>query len=172
MLGAKRFLYTTSYIWLANQIQYCSNFSKASKHSIVDSTSVSAASSRPTAVMNPLASPNDTFQYEAGSSSVAFVTTPDSKTARKLAEGIIEHKLAACVNIIPQIQSIYMWEGKINEDNEYLMMIKTKTSRLEELTKWVRDNHPYSVAEVITLPIQQGNALYMKWLADTVPDKN
>lgn len=111
----------------------------------------------------------DQYQYVSGSSSVAFVTTPDSKTAKKLAHGLVERKLAACVNIIPQIQSIYLWEGKVNEDSEYLMMIKTKSNRIEELTKWVRDNHPYSVAEVITMPIEHGNPLYMKWLHESIP---
>lgn len=114
---------------------------------------------------------DENYKYESGSSSVAFVTVPDDKIAKKLAKGIIEQKLAACVNIIPNIQSIYMWEGKINEDSEYLMMIKTRTSRIDELSKWVRDNHPYSVAEVITLPIENGNLPYMKWLSESVPDK-
>ncbi|XP_054727192.1 protein CutA homolog [Anastrepha obliqua] len=109
--------------------------------------------------------------YTAGSSSVAFVTTPDEKLAKKLAQGLVEKQLAACVNIIPQIQSIYMWEGKVNEDNEYLMMIKTRTSRLDDLIKFVRENHSYSVAEVITLPIEKGNAPYLSWIAQTVPDK-
>ncbi|ALC49887.1 CG11590 [Drosophila busckii] len=109
--------------------------------------------------------------YTAGSSSVAFVTTPDKESAKKLAHGIIERKLAACVNIIPQIESIYMWEGKVNEDNEYLMMIKTRSTRIEELSKFVRENHPYSVAEVISLPIQAGNSPYLNWIMQTVPEK-
>ncbi|XP_067636147.1 divalent-cation tolerance protein CutA [Eurosta solidaginis] len=109
--------------------------------------------------------------YTPGSSSVAFVTTPDEKLAKKLAQGLVERKLAACVNIIPQIQSVYMWEGKVNEDNEYLMMIKTRTSRVDELIKFVRENHSYSVAEVITLPIEKGNVPYLSWIAQTVPDK-
>ncbi|XP_011182411.1 protein CutA homolog [Zeugodacus cucurbitae] len=109
--------------------------------------------------------------YTAGSSSVAFVTTPDDKLAKKLAQGLVEKKLAACVNIIPHIQSIYMWEGKVNEDNEYLMMIKTRTSRMDEVIKFVRENHSYSVAEVIALPIEAGNAPYLSWIAQTVPDK-
>lgn len=114
---------------------------------------------------------SDNNAYESGTSSVAFVTVPDDKIAKKLSRGLVEQNLAACVNIIPNIQSVYLWEGKINEDSEYLMIIKTRTSRLEELTKWVRDNHPYSVAEVITLPIQTGNLPYMKWLAESVPEK-
>lgn len=114
---------------------------------------------------------DETYKYESDSSSVAFVTAPDDKVAKKLAKGLIEQKLAACVNIIPNIQSIYMWEGELNEDSEYLMMIKTRTSRFEELSKWIRDNHPYSVAEVISLPIKNGNPPYMKWLSESVPDK-
>ncbi|XP_017063685.1 protein CutA homolog [Drosophila eugracilis] len=109
--------------------------------------------------------------YEAGSSSVAFVTTPDRESARKLARSIIEQKLAACVNIVPNIDSIYMWEGKVNEDTEYLMMVKTRTNRIDELSKFVRENHPYSVAEVISLPIQNGNPPYLDWIGQTVPQK-
>ncbi|XP_030382067.1 protein CutA homolog [Scaptodrosophila lebanonensis] len=109
--------------------------------------------------------------YEAGTSSVAFVTTPDKESAKNLARSIIELKLAACVNIVPQIESIYMWEGKVNEDNEYLLMIKTRTERVDDLTKHVRENHPYSVAEVISLPIENGNTPYLNWIASTVPAK-
>lgn len=102
---------------------------------------------------------------------MAYVTTPDQESAKKLARGIIERKLAACVNIVPQIESIYMWEGKVNEDSEYLLMIKTRTQQVDELSKYVRENHPYSVAEVISLPIQNGNPPYLKWIEQTVPDK-
>ncbi|KAH8368250.1 hypothetical protein KR084_008972 [Drosophila pseudotakahashii] len=109
--------------------------------------------------------------YQAGSSSVAFVTTPDRESARKLARSLVEQKLAACVNIVPHIESIYMWEGKVTEDNEYLMMVKTRTSRIDELSKFVRENHPYSVAEVIALPIQNGNPPYLDWIAQTVAEK-
>lgn len=126
----------------------------------------------PTSAAETIEMDDTDFQYESGTSSVAFVTTPDDLVAKKLANGLLEQKLAACVNIIPNIQSLYMWEGKINADNEYLMMIKTRTNRLEEVTKWVRNNHPYSVAEVITLPIEHGSLPYMKWLAESVPDKN
>ncbi|XP_016971685.1 protein CutA homolog [Drosophila rhopaloa] len=116
-------------------------------------------------------SPAEGESYQAGSSSVAFVTTPDRETARKLARSIIERKLAACVNIVPQIESIYLWEGKVNEDSECLLMVKTRTSRIDELSKFVRENHPYSVAEVISLPIQNGNPPYLDWIAQTVPEQ-
>lgn len=96
---------------------------------------------------------------------------PDEQVAKQLAHGIISNKLAACVNIIPQVTSIYEWEGKTNEDSEVLMMIKTKTSKVDDLVKYVRSNHPYSVAEVISTPIENGNPLYLKWIHESVPDK-
>jgi periplasmic divalent cation tolerance protein len=80
---------------------------------------------------------------------------------------MVEKKIAACVNIIPRITSIYSWEGKINEDSEILMMIKTQTTRVDELTKYIRENHPYSVAEVISTPIENGNNLYLKWIEES-----
>ncbi|KAI9589992.1 hypothetical protein GQX74_008160 [Glossina fuscipes] len=158
MIFGKRLFRTTSCLLLASKL---SLFSFCIATQSLCSTSSSRLYSNST-----MSKP--TYCYERGSSSIAFVTTPDDETARKIARGLIENKLAACVNVIPQIRSIYMWEGKINEDNEFLLMIKTQSSRLEDLTKYVRDNHPYSVAEVITTPIETGNSLYLKWLEDTL----
>lgn len=110
--------------------------------------------------------------FQSNSCSTCFVTAPDEAVAKKLAHGIVTQKLAACVNIIPKITSIYEWEGKINEDAEVLMMIKTKTSRVDDLSKYVREQHPYSIAEVIATPIENGNAPYLKWIHDSVPDNN
>ncbi|XP_013118398.1 protein CutA homolog [Stomoxys calcitrans] len=171
----RKLFYTTSYLLLADNLT-----SLAAKHisvsTVLSTFGVTAAafctkvSNADNISANSIMDSGE-FKYESGKSSVAFVTAPDEKIAKKLAHGLVEQKLAACINIIPNIQSIYMWEGKVNEDNEYLMMIKTQTTHVEELTKWVRDNHPYSVAEVITLPIEKGNLPYMKWLAESVPEK-
>ncbi|KAL5285048.1 CUTA family protein [Megaselia abdita] len=109
--------------------------------------------------------------YEKNSSSIAYVTIPDDASAKVLAHKIVTNKLAACVNILPGITSIYTWEGKVNEDSEVLMMIKTRTSRVEDLVKFVKESHPYSVAEVITVPIEAGNPPYLDWIQKTVPDK-
>ncbi|XP_017025092.1 divalent-cation tolerance protein CutA [Drosophila kikkawai] len=109
--------------------------------------------------------------YQADTNSVVFVTTPDRETGKKLASSIIERRLAACVNIVPEIESIYLWEGKVNQDSETLLMIKTRTERVDELSKFVRENHPYSVAEVISLPIQNGNLPYLNWITQTVPGR-
>eukprot|EP00092_Neocalanus_flemingeri_P030722 GFUD01033360.1.p1 GENE.GFUD01033360.1~~GFUD01033360.1.p1 ORF type:complete len:118 (-),score=40.63 GFUD01033360.1:96-449(-) len=103
--------------------------------------------------------------------SMAFVTAPTADKAKEIAGGLVSNKLAACVNIIPGITSVYEWEGKIENDLEVLMMIKTRSSRIEELTEFVKKNHPYDVCEVITTSIEGGNQPYLDWLAKTVPDK-
>lgn len=109
--------------------------------------------------------------YVPGTHSMAFVTAPSQEVAKRIAGGIVKNKLAACVNIIPGIVSVYEWKEEINEDPEVLMMIKTRTSRLEELTKYVRENHPYDVCEVISSKIDQGNQPYLDWLGEIVPEK-
>uniref|UniRef100_A0A3Q0RAW2 CutA divalent cation tolerance homolog n=1 Tax=Amphilophus citrinellus TaxID=61819 RepID=A0A3Q0RAW2_AMPCI len=131
--------------------------------------------------------------YTSGTHSAAFVTCPNDTVARDLKKissenvfhlcsflldslfslshrGIVEKKLAACVNIVPAIKSIYEWQGKIEEDNEVLLMIKTRSSKVPALAEYVRSNHPYEVAEVISLPIDQGNPPYLKWIGDIVPE--
>lgn len=105
-----------------------------------------------------------TKPYVAGTSSIVYVTTPNDESAKKIARSLVTAKLAACVNIIPGIQSIYQWEGRLNEDAEYLLMIKTTTDKVDELSKYVRDNHPYSVAEVISVKIENGNPPYLDWI--------
>lgn len=116
-----------------------------------------------------ISSQNYTYTYTSGVHSVAYVTTPNEDVAKTLAHGLVSKKLAACVNIIPRVTSVYEWEGKINEDPEVLMMIKTRTSKVKELTEYVKSNHPYTVCEVIALPIAAGNEQYLKWLGDVVP---
>ncbi|KAG5328795.1 CUTA protein, partial [Acromyrmex heyeri] len=100
----------------------------------------------------------------AGVHSVAYVTVPDDAVAKRLARGLVENKLAACVNIIPRLTSILL----IKE------MIKTRTEKVDALTKYVKENHPYTICEVISLPIQNGNSDYLKWISEVVPslDKN
>ncbi|CAG5123556.1 unnamed protein product [Candidula unifasciata] len=109
--------------------------------------------------------------YTSGTASMAFVTVPNIEIGRRLAHGLVEQKLAACVNIIPQVTSVYTWQGKINEDSELILMIKTLTSRIDDVSEFVRKNHPYECAEVISSKIDNGNPPYLKWILDTVSDK-
>ncbi|XP_066597049.1 divalent-cation tolerance protein CutA [Prorops nasuta] len=107
-----------------------------------------------------------------GVNSVAYVTVPTNEVAKKIAQGLVKSKLAACVNIIPQVTSIYEWKGEINEDNELLLIIKTRTDTVDDLTKYVKQNHPYEVCEVISFPIQNGNEDYFKWMNDIIPPRD
>jgi len=113
--------------------------------------------------LSTMARPAETF-------SMAFVTAPSSDVAKSLAAGLVQAKLAACVNIVPGVISVYEWEDKVNTDPEVLMMIKTRTSRIAELTQFVQKNHPYDVPEVITTSIEGGSVPYLDWLGNTVPD--
>ncbi|AEB11764.1 divalent-cation tolerance protein CutA [Marinithermus hydrothermalis] len=96
---------------------------------------------------------------------VVLVTVPNEETAKTLARTLVEERLAACVNIVPGLTSVYRWEGKVVEDAELLLVIKTTEARFAALEARVRALHPYTVPEVIALPIQAGARPYLEWLA-------
>ena len=93
-------------------------------------------------------------------------TAPDRATAERIAGALIEERLAACVNIVPGVSSIYRWKGKIERDAEVLCLIKTRASLLTKLSRRLTALHPYDVPEVIALPISGGAKPYLKWLMD------
>ncbi|ACO04167.1 MAG TPA: divalent-cation tolerance protein CutA [Persephonella sp.] len=99
---------------------------------------------------------------------VVFITVPDSKTANNIAKKLVEEKLAACVNIVKDINSIYYWKGNIENDDELLLIVKTRLEIFEKLTDFVKKIHPYTVPEVIALPIIAGSDSYLKWIDDTL----
>ncbi|KAI8468375.1 MAG: CutA1 divalent ion tolerance protein-domain-containing protein [Monoraphidium minutum] len=99
---------------------------------------------------------------------VVYVTAPDEKTANHLSEALVSSHLAACVNIVPGLTSVYWWEGKVNRDSELLLVIKTKGALLGELTQQVRRLHPYDEPEVVALPITGGSPSYLQWLHASV----
>ncbi|MCX5794071.1 MAG: divalent-cation tolerance protein CutA [Elusimicrobia bacterium] len=106
---------------------------------------------------------------EASQFRVLFVTVPDAKLADVIAGGLVDRKLAACVNIIPGVTSVYRWEDKIQKDSEVLLLIKTRTGALDEVTQFIKEKHTAEVPEIISLPITEGNPSYLEWLgANTI----
>ncbi|KAH9756343.1 protein CutA [Citrus sinensis] len=101
---------------------------------------------------------------------VVYVTVPNKEAGKKLAESIVKAKLAACVNRVPGIESVYEWKGEIQTDAEELLIIKTRQSLLETLTEHVKANHEYDVPEVIALPITGGSQPYLEWLKSSTRD--
>ena len=99
---------------------------------------------------------------------VVFVTAGSQEEADKLSRGLVEEKLAFCVNAIPSIKSTYYWEDKLCVDEEILLIIKTRSGKFEALESWVRKNHSYSVPEVIAIPIVKGSQPYLKSIDDWV----
>jgi len=99
---------------------------------------------------------------------VVLVTSPSPEEGEKIAKLVLERKLAACVNIIKNIKSFFWWQGKIEEAEETLLIMKTRLDVLPELTKSIRENHSYSVPEIIALPIVAGLEDYIKWLNKSI----
>jgi periplasmic divalent cation tolerance protein len=99
---------------------------------------------------------------------VAFTTLPDRNKALVLARVLVDEKLAACVNVVPGVTSVYRWQGKIEEDGEVLCVIKTSRARFAKLKQRLKSLHPYEVPELIALPISDGSAAYLRWLAGSL----
>jgi periplasmic divalent cation tolerance protein len=96
---------------------------------------------------------------------VVLVTAPEPETAARIARTLVEERLAACVNVLPGIRSTYRWKSEVQQDDELLLVIKTRADRLVTLTGRVRDLHPYEVPEVIALAVDGGSADYLAWVA-------
>ena len=97
-----------------------------------------------------------------------FTTVSSSEEAKKISRGLVEKKLAYCVNTIPSIQSTYFWDEKLCVDEELLLIIKTKEEKFSMLKDWILENHSYDIPEVIALPITQGSSDYLKCIDDWV----
>lgn len=100
--------------------------------------------------------------------SLLLSTVPNLKKARELAGLLVSRKLAACVSIIPGLESHYCWKGKQEKSKEVLLLIKTKTSAYKALEKTLLKYHPYEVPELIALPITKGSKTYLDWLSREV----
>ena len=96
--------------------------------------------------------------------SVVFMTASSHEEAENIAGNLVSHKLAACVNILPNMKSFYWWDGKVCKDDELLLVAKIKTSLFKDLEKAVKKLHSYDVPEIILLPIEDGSNTYFQWL--------
>lgn len=97
---------------------------------------------------------------------VVFITTSSEDEAANIARALVEGRLAACVNIVRNLRSIYSWQGKVEDESEVLMIVKTQKKLFHSLSQKVREMHSYTVPEIIALPIVEGSEDYLKWLKD------
>ncbi len=95
---------------------------------------------------------------------MVLVTAPDRKTARRLSRALVGERLAACANVVGGLRSIYRWKGKVRDDAEVLLVIKTRRALFRRLAARVQELHPYSIPEVLALPVAGGNVSYLAWL--------
>jgi periplasmic divalent cation tolerance protein len=98
---------------------------------------------------------------------IAFCTFPDAETARRIVKEIVDLHLAACGNIIPQIESIYRWQGEVESNAETLVIFKLAADRYSEFEQKVRSLHPYDVPEIISCKIDRGLPEYLHWMAES-----
>lgn len=96
---------------------------------------------------------------------IALTTVPDSSTAERLAQGLLERRLVACVNIVPGMHSHFWWQGAVKRSDEMLVIMKTHSDRWGELEAFVRDHHPYDVPELVAFSIWTALDSYLKWIA-------
>jgi len=96
---------------------------------------------------------------------VVLSTAPDEAVASQLAAALVGGKLAACVNIVPGVRSVYWWDGELQDDAEVLLICKTDTQRLARLTATLEREHPYDCPEVVALPVQGGSEAYLGWIS-------
>jgi len=97
---------------------------------------------------------------------LVLVTCGSEEEALRISNGLVAEQLAACVNLISPVRSIYRWEGKIWDEKEWLLIIKTHKKKFDELEKKVKSLHSYSVPEIIALPIIEGSSSYLEWLLE------
>ncbi|MFQ5916086.1 MAG: divalent-cation tolerance protein CutA [Nitrospinota bacterium] len=97
---------------------------------------------------------------------VVLVTCGNEEEARKIAEALVAENIAACVNFLPGLTSVYRWEGEVCRESEVLMIVKTREKRLPDLESRVKDLHSYTVPEIVVLPVVAGSREYLEWVKD------
>jgi periplasmic divalent cation tolerance protein len=105
-------------------------------------------------------------QTEQADVRVVLVTVSSEDEATKVARGLVERKLAACVNVVPGVRSIYRWQGEVKEDRELLLVVKTREELLAKVVDAVKSLHSYTVPETIALPVVGGASPYLSWVRE------
>ena len=102
-----------------------------------------------------------------GEFALVLVTTGSQEEAERMARALVESRLAACVNVVPGLRSIYRWEGKIWDEGEFLLLIKTRMALFRQVEGTIREIHSYELPEIIAIPIIQGSETYLNWLRES-----
>ncbi len=98
---------------------------------------------------------------------VVLMTAPDRDEASRIAELLVNSRLAACVQILPEVQSVYRWKGEVERNTEILLLAKTTSDKFDELDRAVREIHSYDTPEIIALPVNAASESYLKWLLES-----
>ena len=101
-----------------------------------------------------------------------FITAPNAEEATRLAEMLVGSQIAACVQLLPEMESVYRWQGKVERQSEVLLIAKTTAAMFEQLEREVRALHSYDTPEIVAVPIKLGSAPYLEWLAGCVGSRN
>ncbi len=101
---------------------------------------------------------------------VGLITTGSREEAERIAEALVHQRLAACVTLVPEVASVYWWEGRVVRDREALLLVKTSRAKWPALMAAVREWHSYQVPEIIALPIVEGSASYLQWLEQSLAE--
>ena len=99
---------------------------------------------------------------------IVLTTAGSAEEAQKIARHVVEQRLAACVNIVPKIESVYRWQGKVESSAEWLLLIKTTVEKFPNVRTAIRDLHSYDLAECIAIAVEDGSEEYLDWIADSV----
>ena len=97
---------------------------------------------------------------------IILCTAPDEETGARLARGLVEAKLAACVNLLPGLRSVYRWQEEVCEEREVQLIIKTHPDRRLDVQRWLEDEHPYDVPEVLFVSVDGGSRAYLDWVRE------
>lgn len=102
---------------------------------------------------------------------IVLTTTGSEAEAQKIARHLVENRMAACINIVPQIDSVYRWQGKVEEASEWLLLIKTTADAFEKVRQAIAELHSYELPECVCLKVEDGSPHYLQWIADSVAEE-